>query len=130
MNREQEMVREWHQVAGRHHPYPDTPTVELARCRLRYSLIQEELFELDDAMDDGNLVEVADALGDLLFVVYGTAVEYGIDLEPVFAEICRSNMSKVNPETGEVELRPDGKILKGPWFSPPDLAPILEAQGA
>jgi predicted HAD superfamily Cof-like phosphohydrolase len=107
-------------------PHNDRPTWpgEVAH-RLRVLLIEEELAELRNAGEVRNLVGIADALGDLLYVVYGAAVTYGIDLEPVFQEIHRSNLSKGDPQ---VVRRPDGKILKGEHYSPPRIDQVLAAQ--
>ena len=93
---------------------------------LRIDLIQEELGELKDAIvdGDGTLVDVADALSDLLYVVYGAGHSFGIDLDDCFAEVHRSNMSKLG-EDGKPIYREDGKVLKGPNFSEPDLTSIL-----
>lgn len=124
MNDEQLMVRELHERFGL--PHNDRPTWpgEVAH-RLRVLLIEEELAELRNAGEVRNLVGIADALGDLLYVVYGAAVTYGIDLEPVFQEIHRSNLSKGDPQ---VVRRPDGKILKGEHYSPPRIDQVLAAQ--
>jgi predicted HAD superfamily Cof-like phosphohydrolase len=124
MNEEQRMVRDFHERFGL--PRNDSPgwSGEVAH-RLRVNLIEEELAELRNAGETHDLVEIADALGDLLYVVYGTAVTYGIDLEPVFSEIHRSNMSKGDPDAA---VRCDGKVLKGPNYSPPRVAEVLERQ--
>lgn len=90
---------------------------------LRIDLIQEELNELQDAAMDRDVVGVADALGDLLYVVYGAACTFGIDLEPVFDEIHRSNMTKSGGHR-----RADGKWIKPADYSPPDLVRVLNAQ--
>lgn len=100
--------------------WPDSETV-----RLRVELIVEELAELEDANEDKDLVGVADALTDLLYVVYGAGHAYGIDLDACFREVQRSNMSKLG-EDGEPIYREDGKVLKGPNFSEPDLKSILQ----
>jgi predicted HAD superfamily Cof-like phosphohydrolase len=116
---------------------------------LRFNLIDEELGELDEAMvkqDDldilsitgklssesefindsrENLIEIADALTDLLYVVYGAGHAYGIDLDACFNEVQRSNMSKLG-ENGKAIKREDGKIMKGPNYSPPNLRGILK----
>lgn len=102
---------------------PQIPPQEI--CELRLDLIQEELDELAEAFADADVVDAADALGDLLYVVLGAACACGIDIAPVFAEIHRSNMSKIEG----MQKRDDGKILKGPNFVYPNLTPILEAQG-
>lgn len=127
MNNEQKMVREFHETFG--HPVQDRPVpqISLKDKELRYTLISEELFELDEAMNNDDLVEVADAIGDLLYVVYGTAVVYGLDMEPIVAEIHRSNMTKVWPD-GNVYYRDDGKVLKPETFEDPDIASIIKEQ--
>lgn len=121
----QKSVREFHEAFGA--PFADAPRMLTPeRAQLRSSLIAEELEEYVAAVRDGDLVAVADALGDLLYVVYGTGVEHGIDLIPVFTEIHRSNMSKLGAD-GKPVLRDDGKILKGPDYSPPNLAAVVAA---
>ena len=88
---------------------------------LRISLIEEELNELKDATQRKSLIDIADALGDLLYVVYGSFVTYGIDSEKVFDEIHRSNMSKLW-EDGKPRYRKDGKVLKPDTYSPANLS--------
>lgn len=114
-----EQVKQWHRKFNV--PAPDAPTLPPAERRgLRSTLIKEELMELAYAFMTDDIVEVADAIGDLLYVVYGTAVECGIDADKVFAEVHRSNMTK-----DASVVREDGKIMKGPHFSPPDIAGVL-----
>lgn len=96
---------------------------------LRCALIEEEAAEFRAALDADDLVEVADALADLLYVVYGAALTFGIPIAEVFAEVHRSNMTKLDDQ-GNPIFRPDGKVMKGPNFSPPDLSPILQRHGA
>ena len=91
--------------------------------RLRVRLIQEEFDELKEAMASGDLAAIAKEMADLLYVVYGTAVSYGIDMKPVFQEVHRSNLSKVGGYK-----RADGKWVKPPTYSPARLEPILNAQ--
>ena len=93
---------------------------------LRIDLIEEELGEFKDAIinGDGTLVDVADALSDLLYVVYGAGHSFGIDLDDCFAEVHRSNMSKLD-ERGKPIYREDGKVLKGPDFTEPDLESMI-----
>ncbi|OQW37858.1 MAG: hypothetical protein A4E19_11825 [Nitrospira sp. SG-bin1] len=91
--------------------------------QLRVRLIQEEFDELKDAMAAGNLAAIAKEMADLLYVVYGTAVSYGIDMEPVFQEVHRSNLSKIGGYK-----RADGKWVKPPTYSPADIESILEIQ--
>ena len=90
---------------------------------LRIRLIQEEFEELKEAMTQDDLPSVAKEMADLLYVVYGTAVSCGIDMEDIFREVHRSNMSKVGGYKRE-----DGKWVKPPTYSPAKIAPILEAQ--
>jgi predicted HAD superfamily Cof-like phosphohydrolase len=97
--------------------------VDEATRELRVKLIREELREFEKAATDKNLVKIADALADLLYVIYGTGVSYGIDLEPIFREVHESNMSKGDPS---VLRAPNGKVLKAKNWRPPDLQPILE----
>ena len=92
--------------------------------RLRLDLIEEELDELHYAIDNKDMVEIADALGDLLYVVYGAGHAFGIDLDECFKEIHASNMSKLGPD-GKPIKREDGKVLKPDTFFPPDLKSIL-----
>jgi predicted HAD superfamily Cof-like phosphohydrolase len=124
MNEAQRMVRDFHERFRL--PRNDSPVWpgEVVH-RLRVNLIEEELAELRNAGETHDLVEIADALGDLLYVVYGTAVTYGIDLDPVFSEIHRSNMSKGGSDPA---ARCDGKVLKGPNYTPPRVAEVLENQ--
>jgi len=90
---------------------------------LRYRLIEEELEEFREALIREDIIEVADALGDLLYVVYGAGCAFGIDLEPVFDEIHRANMEK----EGGVH-RKDGKWLKPAGWKPPAIEEIIAAQ--
>jgi len=92
---------------------------------LRVGLIDEEFKELKEAMEKENMVKIADGLADLLYVLYGTAITYGLDMDPIFREVHRSNMSKGNPE---VVRAPNGKILKGKNWSPPDLNPFTKGE--
>ncbi len=101
------------------------PTVVDGRTReLRVKLIQEEFDELKEALDSGDLPSIAKEMADLLYVVYGTAVSYGIDMDPVFREVHRSNMSKVGGYKRE-----DGKWVKPASYSPARIEPILAEQG-
>ena len=94
-------------------------------CALRLDLINEEVRELEVALANENLVDIADALTDILYVVYGAGHAFGIDLDACFAEVHRSNMSKLDPD-GKPLYREDGKVLKGPNYFDPDLEAILE----
>jgi predicted HAD superfamily Cof-like phosphohydrolase len=122
MNESQRMVEEFHrQFEILVNRIPTIPE-EVTR-RLRVRLIEEEFSELKEAMAKQDLVALAKELADLLYVVYGTAVSYGIDMEPVFREVHRSNMSKVGGYKRE-----DGKWVKPATYSPAALGPILQTQ--
>lgn len=149
-----EQVLEFHRVFE--HPTADKPTIPAEqRVRFRLRLIAEEFFELvkatvrgsndglfdaigdaEDALqwaiDQGpvnvDLVELADAMADLDYVVEGTRLEYGIDGRPVAAEVHRSNMAKLGPD-GRPIKRADGKTVKPPSWTPPDIEGVLRAQG-
>ncbi len=125
MNDEQRMVHDFHERFGLvRHARPTWPGKDVHR--LRTLLIEEELAEFRNAGEAEDLVGMADALADLLYVVYGAAVEAGIDLEPIFAEIHRSNMSK--GDAARCPRRPDGKVLKGPGYEPPRVREVLARQ--
>ena len=96
--------------------------------QLRISLIQEELSELKEAMDNKDLLEVADALTDLLYVTYGAGHAFGIDLDKCFDEVQRSNMSKLG-EDGKPIYNEHGKVMKGPKYFQPDLKKFIKWKG-
>ena len=96
---------------------------------LRLLLLSEEFREYMDAEKSTNPVDIADALGDMLVVIYGTAAAYGIDLDAVVREIHASNMSKIRPD-GTVLRDEHGKVQKPDTYRPPNLAPILGNLGA
>jgi len=91
---------------------------------LRLDLIEEEVSELEDAVDDKDIVAIADALTDILYVVYGAGAAFGINLDACFHEVHSSNMSKLG-EDGKPIYREDGKVMKGPNFREPNLKSIL-----
>ncbi|WP_422861527.1 hypothetical protein [Flagellimonas sp. W118] len=95
--------------------------------RLRFNLMDEENKEYLEAANDNDLVEVADALGDMLYILCGTILEHGMQykIEEVFEEIQRSNMSKLGKD-GKPIYREDGKVLKGPNYFKPDIQAILD----
>lgn len=109
--------------------YKEEPQANLGleKNLLRYKLMREENEEYLEAANNNDLVEVADALGDLLYILCGTIIEHGLQykIEEVFEEIQRSNMSKLG-EDGEPIYREDGKVLKGPNYFKPDIAAILD----
>lgn len=108
--------------------YSDTPVAVLANNKeeLRFELMKEENEEYLEAAKNGDLVEIADALGDMLYILCGTIIEHGLQdkIEAVFDEIQRSNMSKLD-ENGQPIYREDGKVLKGPNYFKPDLLSIF-----
>jgi predicted HAD superfamily Cof-like phosphohydrolase len=122
MNKEQSSVRSFHRLIGAYSAdRPSAPTTGIRTLRKR--LILEEWEEFCEASDSGDVVGVADALADLLYVVYGAGEAWGLDLEPIFAEVHRSNMTKAGGP-----VRADGKLLKGPDWSPPELEMIIARQ--
>ena len=92
--------------------------------KLRIDLIKEELEELTDAMDKKDLLEVADALTDILYVTYGAGHAFGIDLDRCFEEVQNSNMSKLD-EDGKPKYNDAGKVMKGPNYFKPDLSKFV-----
>lgn len=122
MNSEQAMVAEFHREFKI--PVALKPAVIPADAIIRrVNLMTEELLELREALYSGDLAQIADGMADLLYVVYGTAVECGLDMEPLFAEVHRSNMTKKGGHKRE-----DGKWIKPPNYSPADLRPIIDQQ--
>ena len=122
MTNEQRMVAEFHRLFGiAIGTVPAAP--DEATRSLRVNLIREEFDELQQALAQHDVSAIAKELADLLYVVYGTAVSCGIDLEPVFREVHRSNLSKVGGHKRE-----DGKWVKPQTYSPACIQPILAAQ--
>ncbi len=105
------------------------PTADLgaAKNQLRFNLMDEENKEYLEAANEGDLIEVADALGDMLYILCGTILEHGMQykIEEVFEEIQRSNMSKLGAD-GKPIYREDGKVLKGPNYFKPDIQTIMD----
>lgn len=95
--------------------------------QLRFNLMDEENKEYLEAANEGDLIEVADALGDMLYILCGTILEHGMQhkIEEVFEEIQRSNMSKLGAD-GKPIYREDGKVLKGPNYFKPDIQTIMD----
>jgi len=92
--------------------------------KLRIDLIKEELEELTEAMNNKDLLEVADALTDILYVTYGAGHAFGIDLDKCFDEVQNSNMSKLD-ENGKPIYNESGKVMKGPNYFKPDLSKFV-----
>ena len=107
----------------------ETPVADLGakKNQLRFELMKEENEEYLEAASNNDLVEVADALGDMLYILCGTIIEHGMQhkIEEVFDEIQKSNMSKLGAN-GKPIYREDGKVLKGPDYFKPDIRSILE----
>lgn len=101
---------------------PGFPSEKIQQLRL--SLIAEEFSELKEAIAVGDIVEVADALTDILYVTYGAAHAFGIPIDDCFNEVQRSNMSKLGVD-GKPVYREDGKVIKGPNYSEPNLQKVL-----
>ena len=92
---------------------------------LRYELIREELDEFKEALKNKDILEVADALTDILYVTYGAGHAFGIDLDKCFEEVQQSNMSKLN-ENGKPIYNESGKVMKGPSYFKPDLTKFIK----
>ena len=109
--------------------YSETMKADLGKNKnnLRFNLMDEENKEYLEAAENNDLVEVADALGDMLYILCGTIIEHGMQhkIEEVFNEIQRSNMSKLGAD-GKPIYREDGKVLKGPAYFKPNIKEILE----
>ena len=107
--------------------YQTNCSYQETRNLLRFNLMKEENEEYIEAANNNDLVEVADALGDMLYILCGTIIEHGLQdkIDDVFNEIQRSNMSKLG-EDGKPIYREDGKVLKGPNYFKPNISEILE----
>src|SRR5690554_5430753 len=120
-------VSEFHKAFGLGKNESPTADLGLRKNLLRYKLMREENEEYLEAANNNDLVEVADALGDMLYILCGTIIEHGLQhkIEEVFEEIQRSNMSKLD-KNGEPIYREDGKVLKGPNYFKPNISEILD----
>ena len=120
-------VKSFHKAFGLGIKETQTAELGIAKNMLRYKLMREENEEYLDAANNEDLVEVADALGDMLYILCGTIIEHGMQykIEEVFNEIQKSNMSKLGAD-GKPIYREDGKVLKGPNYFRPDLKSILD----
>ena len=108
--------------------YSESPKANLGEAKnvLRYNLMKEENEEYLEAVQNNDLIEIADALGDMMYILCGTIIEHGLQhkIEEVFDEIQRSNMSKLGTD-GKPIYREDGKVMKGPNYFKPDFSKIL-----
>lgn len=119
-----EAVADFHRAFGLPMQRRPGADIDPALAQLRMDLVAEEVGEFMVASEKGDLVAIADALADIAYVVYGTALTYGIDLDSVLREVHRSNMSKLGAD-GKPLTREDGKVLKSDRYRPPDIASII-----
>jgi predicted HAD superfamily Cof-like phosphohydrolase len=127
------IINELNSVAEFHNAFriamTDEPTIDLPSdiVKLRFNLMKEENEEYLEAAENNDMIEVADALGDMLYILCGTILSHGMQhkIQEVFEEIQRSNMSKLG-EDGQPIYREDGKVLKGPNYFKPNIKDILE----
>ena len=126
MQKQINAVKEFHTAFKIGHS--ENPRADLGETKnaLRYNLMKEENEEYLEAVQNNDLVEIADALGDMMYILCGTIIEHGLQhkIEEVFDEIQRSNMSKLG-EDGKPIYREDGKVMKGPNYFKPDFSKIF-----
>lgn len=127
IKKEIKAVQEFHEAFGLDIRQQPTVALDKKVIELRYKLMQEENEEYLEAAQAGDLVEVADALGDMLYILCGTIISHGFQekIEAVFDEIQRSNMSKLGKD-GKPIYRVDGKVMKGPGYFKPNIAALLD----
>ena len=128
MKKYTDAVKEFHTAFKIGHLETPKADLGLEKNTLRFNLMKEENEEYYEAAKQNDLVEVADALGDMLFILCGTIIEHGMQhkITEIFNEIQKSNMSKLGAD-GEPIYREDGKVLKGPNYFKPDIAKILSS---
>lgn len=119
-------VQEFHEAFGLGIQQKPTTKLNPNKIKLRFDLMAEENEEYLEAANENDLVEVADALGDMLYILCGTILEHGMQhkIEEVFNEIQRSNMSKLGAD-GKPIYREDGKVMKGPNYFKPNISEII-----
>ena len=127
MQKQIKAVKEFHTAYKLGYSAIPTANLSEAKTNLRFELMKEENEEYLEAVKNKDLTEIADALGDMMYILCGTIIEHGLQdkMEAVFDEIQRSNMSKLG-EDGLPIYREDGKVLKGPNYSKPDFTTILK----
>lgn len=127
MKKQLDAVKEFHNAFAI--GYSENPRADLGEAKniLRFNLMKEENEEYLEAVQNNDLIEIADALGDMMYILCGTIIEHGLQhkIEEVFDEIQRSNMSKLG-EDGNPIYREDGKVMKGPNYFKPDFSKILK----
>ena len=119
-------VEKFHNAFGIENNYEPTSTLSESECDLRHRLMSEENEEYLEAAKNGDLIEIADALGDQLYILCGTILKHGLQdkIVEVFKEIQRSNMSKLDKQ-GKPIYREDGKVMKSELYFKPDIKSIL-----
>ena len=124
MQKQLRAVEQFHHIYGLNVSSQPNPNQEVSQ--LRFNLMKEENEEYLQAAQDGNIIEIADALGDMLYILCGTILEHGLQhkIEAVFDEIQRSNMSKLD-DNGKPIYRADGKVMKGPNYFKPNLKKLF-----
>lgn len=127
MKRKIRAVADFHTAFGLGISNSPVANLGVAKNQLRFNLMEEENLEYLEAANAGDLAEVADALGDMLYILCGTILEHGMQykIEEIFEEIQRSNMSKLGPD-GKPIYREDGKVLKGPNYFKPNIQAVLD----
>ena len=127
MKKQLEAVKRFHTTYGLGVSSAPIADLGASKNELRFNLMKEENEEYLEAVQNNDIVEIADALGDMLYILCGTILEHGLQhkIEEVFDEIQRSNMSKLG-EDGKPIYREDGKVMKGPNYFKPDFTKILE----
>ena len=121
-------VQEFHEAFGLGVEQNPVANLSVQKLKLRFDLMDEENKEYLEAAENNDLIEVADALGDMLYILCGTILEHGMQhkIEEVFNEIQRSNMSKLGAD-GKPIYREDGKVMKGPNYFKPNIESILNS---
>jgi|TARA_A200000159_G_C7322737_1_gene339546 predicted HAD superfamily Cof-like phosphohydrolase len=127
LNKPINAVTSFHEAYGLGIEYKPIATLPESIATLRFNLMKEENEEYLEAAKDGDLIEVGDALGDMLYILCGTIIAHGFQdkMEAIFDEIQRSNMSKLD-QNGKPIYREDGKVMKGPNYFKPNLKKIIE----
>lgn len=127
MQKQLKAVRLFHETYGLGVSEEMKADLGTLKNELRYNLMKEENEEYLEAANNNDIVEIADALGDMMYILCGTIIEHGLQnhIEAVFDEIQRSNMSKLG-EDGKPIYREDGKVMKGPNYFKPDFSKILK----
>ena len=127
MQKQLDAVKEFHSVFAIGHSEKPKADLGEAKNLLRFNLMKEENEEYLEAVQNKDLTEIADALGDMLYILCGTIIEHGLQhiIEDVFDEIQRSNMSKLGAD-GKPIYREDGKVMKGPHYFKPNFSTMLK----